>query len=244
MASSSGQGVQPDGVLAGGLAALGAQQGVADPLAAAAQVEGPFLEHDQAAAGAGHVAVVPAADQGLAVGQLLEEAAAGAKDPGHLAKDQLVLGVVLQVAEGVEQVEDGVEAGVGERQPTHVGLDQADPPALTGGHGGRPVQQGPTQVQPGDLEAELGQGDGVAALAAAQVEQARPRAQAEPLHHRVDLGRGALGGQHRREDPQVVAVEEVDVPGSLVQAPSPCRSAAGRPRRRPGHPSGTGEVKP
>jgi hypothetical protein len=124
-----GQGVQPHGVLAGGAVAVGVQQGVADPLPAAAQVEGPLLEHDQPVAGAGHVAVVPAADQGLAVGQLLEEAATGAQDPGHLGQDQLVLGVVLQVAEGVEQVEDGVEAGVGERQPAHVGLDQAHPPA-------------------------------------------------------------------------------------------------------------------
>ena len=97
---------------------------------------------------AGDLAVVPAPDQGLAVGHLLEEPPAGAKDPGHLAQDELILGLVLQVPEGVEQVEDGVEAAVGERQPPHVGLDQPDPLALPPGRGGRPGEQGRLRSSP------------------------------------------------------------------------------------------------
>src|SRR5829696_7286861 len=106
-----GQGVQPDRGVVAGPAAVGVQQGVADQVPAAAEIQGPFLQHDQAVVVAGDVAVVPAPDQGLPVGQLQQEAPAGDQDPGHLGQDELVLGLVLQVAEGVEQVEDGVEAG-------------------------------------------------------------------------------------------------------------------------------------
>jgi hypothetical protein len=96
------------------------------------------------------------------------------KDPGHLAQHELVLGLVLQVAEGVEQVEHGVEAAVGERQPGHVRLDQGQ--RLAGGGGpGDPGQQRAAPVEAGDPVAEPGQGDGVAAVPAAQVEQARSR---------------------------------------------------------------------
>jgi hypothetical protein len=84
---------------------------------------------------AGDVAVVPAPDQGLPVGHLQQEAPARGQDPGHLGQDELVLGLVLQVTEGVEQVDHGVEAGVGERQPAHVARDQADRLALADGSG-------------------------------------------------------------------------------------------------------------
>src|SRR4029453_17762959 len=74
-----GQGVEPDGVLQAGPAAVRMQQGVAGPVAAVPQIQGSLLEHDQAAGGADDLTVAPAADQGLAVGQLLQEAAAGGR---------------------------------------------------------------------------------------------------------------------------------------------------------------------
>src|SRR6476469_7330018 len=116
------------------------------------------------------------ADIAVTVDEIEQEQAAGLESLLHLIEDGLILALVLQVAERGPDVDDGVELRL-KRDLPHITVDPPDLNAL-----GRCVSSGLleedfTQVLPRHPITALGERDGVAPVAAAEVQYSALRRQ-------------------------------------------------------------------
>ena len=173
--------------------------------------------------------------------------AAGAKHPGQLADGGLVVGDVLQDFGG----DDPVEGPVGERQPGGVAAGggaaagRRDVPGLVHGrrHGGHVLELGLVVVEGDDAGAPAQRLEGVAAGAAAQIEQAvsgrEPEAVVVDGEHqavrRSAGGRRGSAGPLVEEDPVLLdgSLRRVS-PRPLIDDPLPPGGANGCPQLRAG----------
>ena len=102
-----------------------------------------------------------------------DERAARAQDAPEL-RERLAVAVLAAVAERREEVQDAVEARVGERKLAVVGLDPARPLAVAGSAACF-LEEHRRAVGADDVEAGAGERDRVAPVAAGAIEDVRAR---------------------------------------------------------------------
>src|SRR5579875_2113515 len=174
-----------------------------------------------------HAAPAVAPDQVVPVERVQEEDPPRPEHPPHLPEDAEVLLLRLEVPEGREEVEDGVEPGA-EGELPHVA---PHPP-----HGGAPParqrlglpQQHRAEVESRDPIPPEGELDGVASVAAAQVEDVASGRKTPQGDKTAHLARRRLRGEPGAVGEEVALVELLRVPGPAGQAGT---LATGRPRR-------------
>ena len=133
----------------------------------------------------------------------------------------------VEVAEGGEDVDHGVELGV-EGQRAHVAADPAHRDAASRRVGTRPREHRLAQVVARDAEATLGERDGMAAVTAREVEHARAGREPEQGDDALHLGRGGLGREDVAIDLEVVRAEERLEPVGIALVTSPTGSRISR----------------
>ena len=114
-----------------------------------------------------------------------EECALGNERPRYGRDHALVVGLVCEVAERREEVDDDVERLHGV-ELAHVGLYQLELDAGGLGVVSRQLEGARAQVEPGDAAAAAGERNGDPAPAAGEVEHAGPLAELESLDEKLD----------------------------------------------------------
>ena len=127
-----------------------------------------------------------APDEVVPVDRLEQERATRPERPRHGSDHARVFRVVLEVAEGREDVDYRVELGL-ERDLAHVRVDPADLDAVRTRVVPRTLEEHVAEVEPRDPHAARGEPDGVSTVSAREVEHPRTRFETEEVDQEIHL---------------------------------------------------------